>query len=221
MEKISFQKHPSILLNELYRLKNYQGANPKDANILFVGRDPNWAIDVESKDYFKYINQYLKDGISFWKNHNIHHPFLLSDYKGNGKKYHKFFAKLNLDQSFSSKISFVELIGFPTTGMAKKNNKLFQEYLLSDENRKHLIELDKILLDKNKVVFIAWGLIEDFKYLNRKIGLFERLARIDKSIMNIEDLNHYENIYIQKHFSDSISNVTIEKMSKEILSIID
>lgn len=215
-----FDKHPSKLLNELYSKKNYQGANPVSAKVLFLGRDPNWAVDVESKEMFNLINEYLTDGVTFWETHNIHHPFLLSDYDGNGKKYHKFFAKLNLDKSFSTKISFVELIGFPTTGMAKKNNKLFREYLLSNENRDHLIELNKLLLDKSKVIFIAWGLVEDFIFINRKTGLFKRFATIDKSKMDIETVNKFENIYIQKHFSDSISNDTIEKMSKEILNLI-
>jgi hypothetical protein len=46
----------------------------------------------------------------------------------------KIFSKLNLDNSFSDKVSFVELIGFPT-GMAKKSNKIFLDYLISDINR--------------------------------------------------------------------------------------
>lgn len=40
MGKAIFQKHPSKILNELYSRKKYQGANPIDAKILFVGRDP-------------------------------------------------------------------------------------------------------------------------------------------------------------------------------------
>jgi hypothetical protein len=216
----TFNKHPSVLLNELYKTKKHQGADPEKAKILFVGRDPNWTIDIENQDYFSYIDHYLNDGISFWRTHNIHHPFLLPNYKGNGKKYHKFFAKLNLDQSFSDKISFVELIGFPTTGMAKKNNKLFREYLLSDENRKHLVDLDEVLNDKSKIVFVAWGLIEDFIFIHQQIGLFKRFTLIDKTKMDKEGLNQIENIYIQKHFSDSISNRTIEKMATEIRKII-
>src|SRR5690606_30710559 len=145
MEKPIFQKHPSKSLNQLYSKKNYQGANPVDAKILFVGRDPNWASDVETKEMFNYVSEYLTDGISFWKKHDIHHPFLLPNYKGDGKRYHKIFSKLNVESSASSKISFVELIGFPTTGMAKSNKKIFLEYLTSETNKKHLIELDSFL----------------------------------------------------------------------------
>lgn len=213
MEKSIFEKHPSQLLNELYSKKSYQGANPIEAKILFVGRDPNWAIDVENKEMFNFVSEYLTDGVSFWKKHNIHHPFLLPNYKGDGKRYHRIFSKLKADSNASNKISFVELIGFPTTGMAKKNNKAFLEYLLSENNKNHLIELDILLNDLDKTIFIAWGLIEDFKILNNKTGLFEKFAKLDKSVMDISDLNQFENIFIHKHFSDSISNVTLDKMA--------
>lgn len=216
MEKTIFKKHPSKLLNELYSKRNYQGANPVDAKILFVGRDPNWAVDLESKEMFNYVSEYLTDGVTFWKTHNIHHPFLLPNYKGDGKRYHKIFSKLKVESDLASKISFVELIGFPTTGMAKTNNKIFLEYLTSKENRNHLIELDKLLNDLGKTIFIAWGLLEDFKFLNRKTGLFRKLAEINKNEMNISDLNQHENIYIHRHFSDSISNATLEKMEIEL-----
>ena len=219
MEKVIYQKHPSELLNELYKNKDYQGANPLSAKILFVGRDPNWAIDVESKEMFSSIGEYLTDGTNFWKTYNIHHPFLLTTYKGDGKRYHKIFSKLNLDNSFSDKVSFVELIGFPTTGMAKKSNKFFLDYLISDKNRIHLIELDRQINDTDKVIFIAWGLIEDFKFINIKTGLFSKFAKLDKSEMNINDLNRFQNIFIHRHFSDAISNITIEKMAKEIKNL--
>lgn len=72
---------------------------------------------------FNFVSEYLNDGVQFWKTHNIHHPFLLPNYKGDGKRYHRIFSKLKVESNFSDKISFIELIGFPTTGMAKNNNK--------------------------------------------------------------------------------------------------
>jgi hypothetical protein len=59
-------------------------------------------------------------------------------------------------------------------------------------------------------------LIEDFKFINIKTGLFSKFAKLDKSEMNINDLNRFQNIFIHRHFSDAISNITIEKMAKEI-----
>jgi hypothetical protein len=214
--KSIFGKHPSKFLNERYSKRNYQGANPVNAKILFVGRDPNWAVDIENKEMFSFISEYLTDGETFWKKYNIHHPFLLPNYKGDGKRYHKIFSKLNVESNVSNKISFVELIGFPTTGMAKTNNKIFLEYLISEQNRNHLIELDNLLNNFEKTIFIAWGLIEDFKFLNRKTGLFRKFAELDKIEMNKSDLNKFENIYIHRHFSDAISNATLEKMEMKL-----
>jgi hypothetical protein len=211
-----FNIHPSLRLNELYETKNYQGANPENAKIIFVGRDPNWHCDIDKMPVFNQVEEYLKDGIGFWRKYDIHHPFLSLNYKGDGKRYHKMFSKTNIDSSLADKISFVELIGFPTTGMSKKNDKEFKKKLISESNQKHLIQLDKILDAKDKFIFIAWGLLEDFLFINKELGLFENLSNIDKNQLDINDLNQIENIFIHKHFSDSISNNTIAKISNEV-----
>jgi hypothetical protein len=213
--KNGFQQHPSVLLNNLYKEKNHQGADPKTATILFVGRDPNWAIDVENMSMFHFVSDYLNDGVHFWKTHNIHHPFLLPSYKGDGKRYHTIFSKLKLDSKHSNQISFIELIGFPTTGMAKKDNKSFQGFLISDLNLDHLIHLDNLINDLNKAFFVAWGLIDDFQFIYKKTGLFQKFANLDKRDMDINDLNEFENVFLHKHFSDSISNATINKISEK------
>ena len=101
--------HPSQSLHQLYQVKNYQGANPEDAKILFVGRDPNWHFDLENMPLFEKVTEYLSDGVGFWKKYSIHHPFLLADYKGDGKEY-QFRIKANLDE----KASYVYT--FKTTG---------------------------------------------------------------------------------------------------------
>ena len=215
-----FQIHPSTRLKKLYEKNAHQGANPKEANILFVGRDPNWAIDIEEMPIFNLVTDYLTDGINFWKTHHIHHPFLLPDYKGDGKRYHTIFSKLKLESKFSSQIAFVELIGFPTTGMSKKNNKAFQNFLISELNRKHLIELDNLINNPDKIIFIAWGLIDDFKFIYEKTGLFHKFSKLNKLEMNISDLNQFENIFIHKHFSDSISNQTINKIVEKLTTFL-
>ena len=215
IEKQSFEKHPSKLLNDLYKESNHQGARPDLAKFIFVGRDPNWAFNIETQDMFGKVLEYLSDGVRFWEKYKIHHPFLLPNYKGDGKRYHKIFSKLKIDSEWAHLISFVELIGFPTTGMAKSSNKKFMEYLMSDENKSHLIRLDQILNNPEKIIFIAWGLIEDFKYLNKKTGLFLNFSQLDKNKMVITDLNIVNNIFIHRHFSDAISNTTLEKMKSQ------
>ena len=183
---LGYNIHPSKKLNNIYKIKNYQGANPKEAKILFVGRDPNWIHNIEDSLLFENIEEYLSDGISYWKKNKIHHPFLSKDYKGDGKRYHQKFSQLEISPDYSHNISFVELIGFPTTGMAKKNNKKFKEHLLSDRNQKNLKELDELLNQKDKIAFIAWGLLSDFSLVYKKFGLFEKLAKIDKKNLNIK-----------------------------------
>ncbi len=212
----AFSTHPSELLNNLYQIKSYQGANPANAKILFVGRDPNWHHNLENMPVMDKVTEYLTDGIGFWRKYNIHHPFLLEGYKGDGRRYHKMFSKLNIDSTLADKISFIELIGFPTTGMAKKFKNVFNSHLISDENHNHLIQLDKLLSANNKRIFIAWGLLDDFSMINKKMGLFKSLSIIDRKQMYINDLNQIENIFIHKHFSDSISNSTLAKISQEV-----
>ena len=216
MENNNFQKHPSQLLINLYKQKNFQGANPTDANILFVGKDPNWSSDIETSPIIDLVKEYLVDGVKFWKKHNIHHPFLHPKYDEEGKKYHNAIARLNFGSNFADKISFVEIIGFPTTGMSSTNPKQFNEYLISPDNKNHLIELDKLLNDSNKLIFLFWGLIEHLKFINKKTGLFAKLANIDKSKMIRTDLNKIGNIYIHKHFSMGISPETLLKISNEV-----
>jgi hypothetical protein len=216
MNNSTFQKHPSLLLHNLYKQKNFQGANPIDAKVLFVGKDPNWAFDIETSPIFDLVGEYLVDGVKFWKKYNIHHPFLHPIYEGDGKKYHKAISKLQFKSDFASKISFIEIISFATTGMSSTNSKKFNDYLLSSENRKHLVELDRLLNDTGKLIFIFWGLIEHLKFVNKKTGLFEKLANIDKSKMIRTDLNKIGNIYVHKHFSMGVSPETLHKISDEI-----
>ena len=211
-----FQKHPSLALINLYENRNYQGANPNDAKILFVGKDPNWAIDIEQLPMFDLVNEYLEDGVEFWRKYNFHHPFLHPKYNGEGKKYHQAISRMKLDINLADKISFIEIIGFPTTGMSSTHHKQFNEYLLSPENKKHLIKLDELLNDSDKLIFLFWGLINYFKYLNKKTGLFKKFADIDKTTMSRTDLNKVGNVYFHKHFSMGISQETLSKISGEI-----
>ncbi len=211
----NFQKHPSQLLIDLYKKKNFQGANPFDAKVLFVGRDPNWAINIDESPIINLVEEYLSDGVKFWEKYSIHHPFLHPKYDGEGKKYHKAISRLNFGSELANKISFIEIIGFPTTGMSSTNYKRFNEYLLSSENKNHLIELEK-LLNSEKLIFLYWGLIDYLKFLNQKTGMFEKFASIDKKTMVRTDLNKVGNIYFHKHFSMGISPETLQKISNEI-----
>ncbi|MGV9003788.1 hypothetical protein [Flavobacterium sp.] len=211
-----FTKHPSDSLKDLYIIKNYQGANPQDAKILFVGKDPNWSSTIDTCEIYELVKEYLSDGVSFWKKYNIHHPFLHPKYKGDGKKYHQAVSRINLSSENADKISFIEIIGFPTTGMSSLNPKLFNEHLLSDENRNHLVELDELLNNPKKSVFLFWGMIDQLKFINKHTGLFSNFLNIDKSLMNRTSLNKIGNLYFHKHFSMGISSSTLKKIGEEV-----
>ena len=221
MSNNNFQKHPSHKLINFYKLKNFQGANPSDAKILFVGKDPNWSIDIEELSIFNLVEEYLANGVQFWKKYNIHHPFLHPKYTGDGKKYHNSISRLNLNKEYSDRISFIEIIGFHTTGMSSTNKKQYDDYVLSSENKLNLIEIDNYLNNSDKLIFLYWGLINYLKYLNKKTGLFKKFAHIDKKLMNRTDLNKIGNIYFHKHFSMGISPETLKKISNEVINYLN
>ena len=217
MEKnIHFGIHPSVALRQLYETQYFQGASPEGAKVIFIGRDANWKIDIEQDPIFPKVVEYLEDGVQFWDKYKTHHPFLLDQYKGDGRRYHKMFSKIGLTDQHKNEVSFVELLKFPTYGMAGKNRKDFLSHFLSDSNRSHLLMLDSLFQDQNKIIFIAWGLINDIKAMSAELNIFNKIKAIDMTALNINSVNSIQNIHIHKHFSDSISNDTLEKMKSII-----
>lgn len=213
-----FGLHPSQRLQDLYQFNAHQGAHPLNAKIIFIGRDPNWKFDIENDPIFPQIVEYLEDGISFWEKYKVHHPFLLSRYKGDGRRYHRMFSKIGLSELYKNDVSFIELLKFPTFGMASKNRKEFLHHFLSESNRQHLLGLDQLFQNNEKTIFIAWGLINDIKQLSDGLEIFSRIKELDLANMDINSVNAFQNIFIHKHFSDSISNETLKKM-REIIEL--
>src|SRR5688572_22512192 len=109
-----FEAHPSEKLNRAFREKPYQGAEPECARFLFVGLDANYAKDVESSPIFQKVIEYHEDGPAFWQKYGVHHPFLLSEYSGEGKKYHRNFAQIGFGPEQAQDVSFVEALHVPT-----------------------------------------------------------------------------------------------------------
>jgi hypothetical protein len=62
--------------------------------------------------------------------------------------------------------------------MPRKQQDFFR--LFNFRYKQNSIELDRQINDSDKVIFIAWGLIEDFKFINIKTGLFSKFAKLDK-----------------------------------------
>ena len=114
-----YKPHPNQELTDLFRAKPYQGAPPKDAEFLFVGLDANYHADIGSSSAFSRVKEYHKDGVAFWRNLKVHHPFLLADYNGSGQHYHRNFARIGFKPDDACRVSFVELLHIPTVGVSR------------------------------------------------------------------------------------------------------
>jgi hypothetical protein len=103
-------------LNSLFVEKPFQGVAPEVAKFIFVGLDANYRADIESHPIFPKIYEYHNDGVSFWQEYKVHHPFLLQEYSGDGRFYHASFARIGFAPRHAQMVSFVELLHVPTTG---------------------------------------------------------------------------------------------------------
>ncbi|MBF0132659.1 MAG: hypothetical protein HQL75_08755 [Magnetococcales bacterium] len=174
-----YGQHPSPKLNEIFKEKPYQGQKPEFASFLIVGRDANYSEEITNKPFFAKILEYHDDGVSFWKKYEIHHPFLLDGYpldrRRDGVLYHRNFAKMGLGSGFADKISFVELLNIPTTGITGKNVNKFFEML----DLHHLQELEDIFLNTGKkTVFVSLKVLEALERIHLDHGIFKWLFPI-------------------------------------------
>lgn len=212
--------HPSKKINELFKVKPYQGADPNFAKIIFIGRDANWNVEIENNENFSKVVEYLEEGSTFWKKYKVHHPFKLNCFpqstKTKGWKYHDVFSRIGLNDNFSENISFVELVGVPTFGMANDDKNGYKALLNSKTNYIHLQKIDKFLNDKSKLIFIAWGVFKDMQMIAKSKVLFQNIKNINLKNLNQFELHQYENVNIHTHFSTAISTETIQKISLKV-----
>jgi hypothetical protein len=142
-----YHRHPSNKLNYLFKEKPYQGADPSTAKFLFIGLDANFDKNIENSTIFPSVVQYLENGVTFWNELKIHHPFRLPEYKKDGDRYHRNFEKIGFQPKHAEEVSFVEIIDIPTYGVSKLTK--------NDLNSSHL-EYMKNLMNSNykKYVFL-------------------------------------------------------------------
>lgn len=188
-----FTPHPSTKLNNLFVKKPYQGVNPFIAKFLFIGLDANYSESIESSDVFEEICEYHMDSVSFWKKYNVHHPFLLPNYNGDGRLYHRNFAKIGFSACMADQISFVELLDVPTVG----RNKLRP----SDLNDIHLELLnDAILNGTKKHVFISASVLLLMK-ASKKFPWVNSTSKPSELLPLIYSKNE-NRVYKHLHFSN-------------------
>jgi hypothetical protein len=114
-----YHRHKSSSLNEIFSKRPFQGVEPESAKFMFIGLDANYDEGIENSPIFPQLLEYLKNGAEFWKRHQVHHPFLLPSYKGDGRRYHKSFAAIGFTSKNAQDISFVELLHLPTYGRSR------------------------------------------------------------------------------------------------------
>src|SRR5437879_1793360 len=134
-----YQPHPSRELNGHFLQRPYQGAEPSLATYLFIGLDANYDENIERTPTFQSVLEYHQDGVAFWRRHGVHHPFLLAEYRGDGRRYHRTFARIGFTSRHAALVSFAELLHVPTVG----RNRLTPE----DLEPSHLQVLNSAILD--------------------------------------------------------------------------
>lgn len=193
--KISGQSiiHPSKILIELFEHRPYQGVAPEAARFLFVGLDANYHVDIEKMSISPKVFEYHENGEKFWHAHEVHHPFLLQEYRGDGKRYHQNFERIGFKAKHAHLISFVELFHLPTVG----HNKLS----VDDLDITHLKRLNQAILEGEAThIFISPTVAS----LMRASGAFNWLPNksIDTAdVLSVLFRNSNKTVYSLLHFS--------------------
>lgn len=214
--------HPSPKLVSLFNEKPYQGQVPEESTVIILGRDANYSENISSSTFFNRILEYHTDGISFWKKHHVHHPFLLDDYpfdkRKGGVKYHKTFAKMNLTSDMAEHISFVELLDVPTIGNTGSGT---QSDFLSLVNSKHLQRLDKLVTgSQHRLLLLSPSLINQIILVNKQMGIFDWVNHHDFSMkekkLKVIQISNNVSALMVYHFSDGRVHRQLPEMSNII-----
>lgn len=159
--------HPSETLRTAFAARPFQGAEPERAAFVFVGLDANYSPDIESSPIFPRLLEYLADGVRFWRDAGLHHPFLLPSYgNADGARYHRSFAGIGFRPEHASAVSFVEVLHLPTYGRSALE--------VNDLDQSHLSRLNAIVENQSaRYVFIP----DSVARLMRRSGGFPWLPR--------------------------------------------
>jgi hypothetical protein len=188
-----YQAHPSRVLTELFDRKPYQGVPPEAARYLFVGLDANYAADIELSPIFPQLLAYHEDGAAFWRKNGIHHPFLLPNYTGDGRRYHRTFAKIGFLPEDADLVSFSELLHVPTVGRSS--------LVPADLDPSHLRRLSSaIFAGQAKFIFLSAGVVR----LMLATGQFPQLGRPTTSSGALRTLfkDSGRTVFLHLHFSN-------------------
>ncbi|WP_157976685.1 hypothetical protein [Parahaliea mediterranea] len=170
-----YGRHGSTVLNEIFALQQipHQGQEPRKAQVVFFGLDANYSPEISKyPDFMAKISEYHEDGVGFWKKYGVHHPFLLDSYplKKNtgGVPYHRKFTWLGLDKAYAEKVTFIEILPFPTTGRTIPS-KFWSLFDLD-----HAKNIDSLILSgESRLVILSKSLFSEYmQEARRKHNVF-------------------------------------------------
>ena len=188
-----YDPHPSVALNRAFAARPFQGAEPERATYLFVGLDANYSPLIEQNAVFGRVLDYLDDGVAFWRLHGVHHPFLLPEYRGDGRKYHKTFSAIGFRPEHADQVSFIEMMHVPTVGRSNLT--------IDDLDKDHLARLrDAIEHGDARHIFVPEGVAR----LMRDSFMFQWMPKVPSDTdgaLKIWRRTGSKTIYWHYHFS--------------------
>lgn len=215
--------HPSKALQSLFKEKPYQGQEPVKSKVIILGNDANYSPEISDHAFFKHILKYHDNGVSFWKDNGVHHPFLLPNYpfikNSGGVPYHRKFSKMGFSSQYADAFSFLELLDVPTIGNTGTNKSAFFDLM----NLSHLDSLESHILEgSKKFILVNKTLLSVIKTINKKhkalTSLYKALSHKSSSCILLD--NKHALIYGGKSFSASISNQEISALKDSISSFL-
>lgn len=160
---------------------------------MFVGLDANYAADVDQSATFRALRSYHEDGPTFWRKHGDHHPFLLPEYRGDGRRYHRTFAKIGFRPEHADLVSFVELLHVPTVGRSN--------LVPDDLDSTHLSRLKDVMFSgQARYVFLSASVVR----LMNATGQFPQLEKVNGPSGSLRTLykDATREIFLHLHFSN-------------------
>ena len=188
-----YSAHPSEELNARFRQKPFQGVEPESAKFLFIGLDANYSESIESSEIFTHTLDYHDNGIKFWQENGVHHPFLMPKYHGDGQRYHRNFAKIGFAPKHADLVSFIELLHIPTIGRST--------LAPSDLSLQHLQRLNHAILKGTaQHIFVSAGVVR----LMQSSKAFPWLLKLERTQATLPVLFHdgARTVYQHLHFSN-------------------
>ena len=123
----------------------------------------------------------------------VHHPFLLPEYEGGGRRYHLRFAKIGFQPHHADLVSFVELLHLPTVGRS--------QLVAEDLDPAHLCFLHRAIFGASaQFIFVSAGVLR----LMLATGAFRELSAVPRQSGALKML--YEDdrraVFLHLHFSN-------------------